>query len=94
MPIEIKELHIKVTVRPPSNQDAAAGADMFLFNAVLPAGSDGTLADWPGPTLTEDLAPAPAPVDAAAAVRHAGGINVMMGDGSVRSVPDGFDLFG
>lgn len=86
MPIEIREVTIKVNVPP-----VEAGDDLFRFGASRFQGED---VGWPRADMPEDLAPDPAPIDAAPAVRHTGGVNVLMGDGSVRSVPDGFDLFG
>ncbi|WP_198369937.1 DUF5908 family protein [Roseomonas rosulenta] len=94
MPIEIKELQIKVTVPPPDGQGAAVGeTDLLLFQATPPDGWDGKDAEWRGADATDALAPDPAPADAAPAVHHSGGVNMTLGDGSVRILSDGFDLF-
>ncbi|MFO0201600.1 MAG: H-X9-DG-CTERM domain-containing protein, partial [Alphaproteobacteria bacterium] len=77
MPVEIKELPIKVTVRAPEG----AAADLFLFAAAPPGEGGGKDAPWFGGDVPYVVAPDPGPVDAAPAVRHTGGVNVAWGDG-------------
>jgi len=79
MPIEIRELHIKVTV----STDAARAA------AEQPA--KGADAAYPA---DEEPAILASRGDAASGTGHPGGVNMVFADGSVRFANDGFDLFG
>jgi prepilin-type processing-associated H-X9-DG protein len=85
MPIEIKELHIKVTV--PTEADRDTAGDLLLFADL--ARDDAGIDDPVPPTLFGET-----PDAAAGSSHHPGGVNLYMGDGSVRVLPDGLDLFG
>jgi hypothetical protein len=85
MPIEIKELRIKVTV--PTEADRDTAGDLLLFADL--ARDDAGIEDPAPPTLFGETGDA-----AAGSSHHAGGVNLCLGDGSVRFVADGLDLFG
>jgi hypothetical protein len=85
MPIEIKELHIKVTV--PTEADRDTAGDLLLLADL--ARDDAGVNDPAAPTLFGEAGDA-----AAGSSHHPGGVNLCLSDESVRVLPDGLDLFG
>jgi prepilin-type processing-associated H-X9-DG protein len=71
----------------PTEADRDAAGDLLLFGDL--ARDEAGLDDPAAPVLFGATGDA-----AAGSSHHSGGVNLCLGDGSVRFVPDGLDLFG
>ena len=92
MPIEIRELHIKVTVPPADNSGAAAEGDpLLLFGDPVPEARAGKDAGWDETALVDRADPARIERPEDLSLRHPSDDAAAQGDGSMHVI-DGWDL--